>query len=183
VTDHAPTPADAWHLAEQMADVSVWTAEDWRRMLDASAAGATVEGLLRPPTAYPRPDGAFLVLGPEIFTGDGIEQPQDVIMWRGAHYRRTPDTGRTWIGEALAAFDQAVTEAGMSRDFSATPDFWVSRAAAAAAIASAEQQRVANLIAWKQLRQSATTSALPSAGDSISEEIESALGITDGGAS
>jgi hypothetical protein len=89
---------------------------------------------------------------------------------------------RTWIGEAQAAFDQALTEAGGSPDFP-SPDFWVGRAQAAAAIASAEQARVANLIAWKALRQSASTSALPSSGDAIAEQIEAALGITDGSSS
>jgi hypothetical protein len=58
---------------------------------------------------------------------------------------------RTWIGEAQAAFDQALTTAG-DRDATPGPDFWVARAQAAAAIASAEQTRIANLIAWKALQ-------------------------------
>jgi hypothetical protein len=177
VTTDAPDPrGDADRAADLMADVSLWTADDWRRLLDAAASGATVDGLLRPPAAYPRIDGAFLILGPECFTGDGIEQTQDVIMWRGAHYRRSADTARTWIGEAHAAFDQAATEAGMRRQ-QPEPDFWVARASAAATLASAEQARIGNLIAWKQLRQSAPTSALPGGGDAIADEIEAALGI------
>lgn len=127
----------AAHAAALMADLSVWTAADWRRMLDASAAGATVDGLLRPPTA------------------------------------------RTWVGEALAAYDQSLAEAGQQ---AASPpvDFWVSRAQAAAAIASAQQARIANLIAWKQLqttRESRGISALPAGADDIDRQIEEGLGI------
>lgn len=57
----------------------------------------------------------------------------------------------------------------------------LARAQVYATLASAEQSRLANLIAWKQLRQtqSASTSTLPNAGDAISDEIEDALGITD----
>jgi hypothetical protein len=38
-------------------------------------------------TEYPHLDGPHLILGPECFTGDGDEIPQNVIMWRGAAYR------------------------------------------------------------------------------------------------
>lgn len=37
---------------------------------------------------YPYRDGPHLILGPELFTGDGEEVDQDVIMWRGVAYVR-----------------------------------------------------------------------------------------------
>lgn len=88
--------------------------------------------------------------------------------------------GRTWSGEAQAAYDQALTAAG-DRDQQPGPDFWVARAAAAAAIESAQMQRVANLIAWKALqtaREARGIDALPLAGDEITATIERALGIS-----
>jgi hypothetical protein len=88
-------------------------------------------------------------------------------------------SGRTWIGEARAAFDQALTTAG-DRDATPGPDFWVARAQAAAAIAAAEQARIANLIAWKALqtaREARGIDALPLGGDEITEQIEEGLGL------
>lgn len=132
---------------------------------------------------YPYVDGPHLILGPECFTGDGQEVAQDVISWRGSNYRLAPErSSRTWVGEALAAFDQAIVTAG-NRDEHPDAGFWVSRAQAAAAIASAEQARAANLIAWKQLQvsRSATQDGgidlMPSGGDVISDEIERLLGL------
>jgi hypothetical protein len=86
-------------------------------------------------------------------------------------------SGRHWTGEALAAFDQAL---GQIEGFG-TPELWLQRAQVAAQIASAEQARIANLIAWKALRQAASTSpsSLPNAGDAIADEIEASLGIPD----
>lgn len=87
---------------------------------------------------------------------------------------------RFWVGEALAAYDQSLVMAG-NRDKAAFDDaYWLQRAQVAASIAQAEQARIANLIAWKQLRQTAaaSTSSLPNAGDAISDEIETVLGIT-----
>lgn len=84
---------------------------------------------------------------------------------------------RTWVGEAKAAFDQAVTEAGSRKDFP-SPDFWVARAQAAAAIASAEQVRISNLIAWKDLQASRSTSGPGGIGiDAVEEQIEEGLGL------
>lgn len=108
----APDPRDDVDRAvDAMADLSVWTADEWRRMLEASAAGATIDGLL------PR-------------------------------VKRGP---RTWLGEAQAAYDQALTTLASTDSFG-DPDFWVARAAAAAAIEQAVQARTANLIAYQQLR-------------------------------
>jgi hypothetical protein len=87
-------------------------------------------------------------------------------------------TDRTWIGEAYAAFDQGLTEQA-GRDGFPDPSFWISRAQAAASIEQARQARIGNLIAWKQLRQSAPATALASGGDLLTAEIEAALGITD----
>lgn len=100
-------------------------------------------------------------------------------------------TERTWIGEAKAAFDQSVTEATAAYDRARErpdedvdePDFrfWVSRAQAAAAIASAEQARIANLIAWKALqtqRQSGPDNGidlLDLGGDEITQQIQEGL--------
>lgn len=87
---------------------------------------------------------------------------------------------RTWVGEAKAAFDQALNEAG-NRDGFPSPDFWVSRAQAAAAIAAAEQAHIANLIAWKALQAaragSSTVSLTAGGGDAVTERIEEGLGI------
>lgn len=89
---------------------------------------------------------------------------------------------RRWEGEAQAAFDQAL-DALPQGDFG-SPDFWISRAQAAATLASAQQAKAANLIAWKQLqatRQStrdfgADLMPLASA-DSVAAEIEEVLGL------
>jgi hypothetical protein len=84
---------------------------------------------------------------------------------------------RNLIGDALAALDQSLTVADEGTAFDR--DYWLQRAAVNAAVAQAQQSRVSNLIAWKQLRQSAPATALTSGGDAITAEIEDALGITD----
>lgn len=92
----------------------------------------------------------------------------------------TEQPKRFWAGEAKAAYDQSVNEAGMQRDFQPTPDFWVARAQAAAAIESAQQARIGNLIAWKQMqtaREARGIDALAMAVDEIDQQIEEGLGI------
>jgi hypothetical protein len=89
-------------------------------------------------------------------------------------------SGRTWIGEALAAFDQSLGSLPQDGTFPPS-EFWLQRAGVAASIAQAEQARIANLIAWKQLRQTQPATALPGAGDAITAEIEDTLGITEPG--
>jgi len=93
-------------------------------------------------------------------------------------------TDRNWIGEAEAAFDQSLS-ALRDGDWG-SPEFWAARANAAASIASAEQARIANLIAWKQLQASRAATAdagvglIPLGGtDGISAEIEHALGMDE----
>jgi hypothetical protein len=133
MTDSNPEGAAA-HAVALMADVSVWSADDWRRLLDAAAAGATVDGLLRQPTA------------------------------------------RVWANEARAAFDQGLQTAG---EFPSA-DFWVARASAAAAIESAEQATIANLLQWQALqvaRQGQGIDMLPIGGDEVTTRIEKGLGL------
>jgi hypothetical protein len=92
---------------------------------------------------------------------------------------RPADEHRFWAGEAKAAYDQSVVEAGQHEGFP-SPDFWVARAQAAAAIEAAEQARIGNLIAWKQLqtaREARGIDALPAAADEIDQQIEEGLGI------
>jgi hypothetical protein len=97
----------------------------------------------------------------------------------------TDAQGRTWIGEAKAAFDQAYTQVASSREDTVPPaEFWLQRAQAAAAIESAEQARIANLIAWKQLQATRQSSAdagvamLPlGSPDDATVEIERAIGL------
>jgi hypothetical protein len=87
---------------------------------------------------------------------------------------------RTWIGEALAAYDQGLARMGEIPGMP-SPEFWVSRAQAAAAIASAEQARIGNLIAWKalqtQLGAGHGLESLPTDGDEISAQIRAGLGL------
>lgn len=92
---------------------------------------------------------------------------------------------RHWLGEAEAAFDQALTNAPEDAAFAA-PDFWLQRAQIAAQIAAAEQARIGNLIAWKQLQATRATGADQGVGmlalgsaDAIADEIEHALGIDE----
>lgn len=82
---------------------------------------------------------------------------------------------RHWLGEAIAAHDESLARLPEG-DFG-DPGFWLQRAQVAATIASAEQARIGNLIAWKQLRQTASSTALGNSGDAISDEIEEILGI------
>lgn len=82
---------------------------------------------------------------------------------------------RHWLGEAIAAHDESLARLPEG-DFG-DPGFWLQRAQVAAQIASAEQARIGNLIAWKQLRQTASATALGNSGDAISDEIEEVLGL------
>lgn len=91
-----------------------------------------------------------------------------------------PEPRRFWHGEALAAYDQGL--ASIPDGEWGSPDFWISRAQAAAAIASAEQARIANLIAWKQLQATRSSSRdlgvdLMPLADPITDTIEEGLGI------
>jgi hypothetical protein len=92
---------------------------------------------------------------------------------------------RHWIGEAQAAFDQALANAPQDAAF-AEPEFWLQRAQVAAQIEAAHQARIANLIAWKQLQATRAASQdqgvgmLPlGGGDAIADEIERSLGIDE----
>lgn len=91
-----------------------------------------------------------------------------------------PEPARHWEGEARAAFDQGL--ASLPRGDFGDASFWTQRAQVAATLAGAEQARIANLIAWKQL--AATRAAthdlgvdLMPLGDTVSDTIERGLGI------
>lgn len=97
--------------------------------------------------------------------------------------RKAPAASRHWIGEAQAAFDESL--ARIPDGEWGSPDYWVARATAAATIASAEQARIANVIAWKQLHATRQASAeggvgmLPIGTDDVDVEIEAAIGIAE----
>lgn len=74
---------------------------------------------------------------------------------------------------AIIALDDAARQASFD------VEQYLARAQVYATLAGVEQARIANLIAWKQLRQSAPATALAPGGDLITVEIERALGITD----
>lgn len=91
-------------------------------------------------------------------------------------------TERHWAGEAQAALDQSLE--AIPKGEWGSPEFWAARASAAATLASVEQARIANLIAWKQLQATRQASAdagvglMPlDAADAITVAIEQGLGI------
>lgn len=90
-----------------------------------------------------------------------------------------PAARRTWIGEALAAFDQGLSAAGEDAGFP-EPEFWLRRAEIAASIEQAMQARIANLIAWTTLqltRSQASEGQGELLDDVVVRQIEEGLGI------
>lgn len=87
-------------------------------------------------------------------------------------------SGWNYVGSAEAALEQALGEQTFG-DASQT----LARAQAMATLASVEQARIANLIAWKQLQATRATGRdggvdlLPLGSDDIGDEIEQGLGI------